>query len=254
MNQNTTIKIMSNFISLFLYKANKYLFKFVFNLMKQASMEETKEIRLGNERGTELMACHAKAERLEGGGISLRSMRGFTLTQTLMVTALIIVAASAAVPVITSSVENAQAETAMQNIVQEMRRARESAMDWRRVHVITFTSPGTISIVRKETGGNPDVTVSTMNLPSNLQFNRNGISSTPDSLSTSAAADFCGSNSVNFNPDGTGTTTAGQICNGAVFVCVSGKLKTTRAATLFGSTGRVKGFRYRQSGGSWVWQ
>ena len=182
------------------------------------------------------------------------SMRGFTILQVLMITALMIVATAAAVPVITSSVENAQAETAMQNIVQEMRRARESAMDWRRVHVITFNSPRSISIVRKETGGNPDVTVSSMNLPSNLQFNRNGVSSTPDSLSTSNAADFCGATSVNFNPDGTGTTSAGQVCNGAVFVCVPGKLNTTRAATLFGSTGRVKGFRYKQSGGSWVWQ
>jgi type II secretory pathway pseudopilin PulG len=193
-------------------------------------------------------------EGLEKGGVSLKSMKGFTLVQTLMVASLILIMAGIAVPIISSSVENAQAETAMQNVVQELRRARESAMDWRRVHVITFTSPRSISIVRKETGGNPDVTVSTINLPSNLQFNRNGVSSTPDSLSTSAAADFCGATSVNFNPDGTGTTTAGQVCNGAVFVCVPGKLKTTRAATLFGSTGRVKGFRYRQSGGSWVWQ
>ena len=194
------------------------------------------------------------AERLDGEGVPVKSMKGFTLVETLMVTSLILIMAGVAVPIITGSVENAQVETAMQNMVQELRLARQSAMDWRRVHVITFTSPRSISIVRKETGGNPDVTVSTMNLPSNLQFNRNGISSTPDSLSTSAAADFCGSTSVNFNPDGTGTTSAGQICNGAVFVCVSGKLKTTRVATLFGSTGRVKGFRYRQSGGSWVWQ
>ena len=192
-----------------LREAKKYPLRFVFDLMKRPRIEQANEIRRISDWSTGLKPCQTIAERSEGGGISLQSARGFTLLQTLLVTALMIVAAAAAVPVITSSVENAQAETAMQNVVQEMRRARESAMDWRRVHVITFTSPRSISIVRKETGGNPDVTVSSINLPSNLQFNRNGISSTPDSLSTSAAADFCGSTSVNFNPDGTGTTTAG---------------------------------------------
>ena len=192
MNPNT---IFVNYEKLYLSslnKVNNYLLRFVFDLMKRQRMKQAIEILPISGWSTELKHCHTIAEKSEGGRMSLRSTRGFTLLQTLMVTALMIVAAAAAVPVITSSVENAQAETAMQNIVQEMRRARESAMDWRRVHVITFTSPRSISIVRKETGGNPDVTVSTMNLPSNLQFNRNGVSATPDSLSTSTAADFCG--------------------------------------------------------------
>src|SRR5215831_8155999 len=181
--------------------------------------------------------------------------RGFTLTETLTVAFLMAVALGSAVVMVNNATANSRAETAVQTVTMQLRLAREFAMDRRRVHRVTFTAPRTVTVIRQEIGGNPDVTVSQLDLPSDTQFyQQTGISPTPDQFSTSSAVDFGGSTTVYFNPDGSAVDSAGTLVNGIVYVANPGKLETSRAVTLFGATGRVKAFRLRAIEGTWEWQ
>lgn len=181
--------------------------------------------------------------------------RGFSLLELLAVVAIVAAVVSAAVPRIESALRESRVQTALVSVVGEMRRARQLAMDQRRTHNITFTSPNTFTVTRIETGGNPNVQVSQVTLPSDVSFTRNSVSSEPDGFSTSAAFTFCGSGgSVNFTPQGAGVDGSNNLCNGVIYMGISGRIETTRAATLFGSTGRSKGFRYTKSGSTWIWE
>jgi Tfp pilus assembly protein FimT len=177
---------------------------------------------------------------------------GFTLVETLIVTLFMAVVFGSSMVMVNKAVESSRAETALQTVTMQLRLARELAMDSRRVHSVTFTSPRTITIVRREIGGNPDVTIAQLNLPSYTQFYHEvGISQVPDNFSSTEAVDFNGFTTVFFNPDGTAVDNLGTLCNGIVYVSNPGKLSTFRAVTLFGATGRVKGFRYQTDYGTW---
>jgi len=165
------------------------------------------------------------------------------------------VALGSAMVIVNKAAASSRAETALQTVTMQLRLAREFAMDRRRVHRVTFSAPRTVTVVRQEIGGNPDVTVSQLDLPSDTQFyQQTGISTTPDQFSTSSAVDFGGSTTVYFNPDGSATDSTGMLVNGIVYIANPGKLETCRAVTLFGATGRVKGFRLRMTEDSWGWE
>jgi hypothetical protein len=124
----------------------------------------------------------------------------------------------------------------------QLRLVRQYATDQRRVHSISFTSPQTITIVRQEIGGNPPQQVSQVGLPPDIEFRReSGLPPSPDQLNPSGAVDFNGSTTVSFNPDGTAVSSPDV-------------LFSSRAVTLFGSTGRIKGFYLRRVNGTWEWQ
>ena len=162
-------------------------------------------------------------------------------------------AVAVAVPMITGAVANSRVETALQTVVQELRLARQLSMDSRRLHRISFTTPGTITTTRRETDAST-TQVRVINLPNDVQLYRNSISSEPDQFVTTGAISFNSETSVTFRPDGSAVDTSSQVCNGVVYLGRPGELESTRAVTLFGATGRIKGFRYRNSGGSWGWQ
>ena len=181
--------------------------------------------------------------------------RGFTLTETILVTFLMAVALGSAMVMVNKAAVSSRAETALQTVTMQLRLAREFAMDRRRIHRVTFTAPRTVTIVRQEIGGNPDVTVSQLDLPSDTQFYRqSGITPTPDQFATTSAVDFGGATTVYFNPDGSAADSTGTLVSGIVYIANPGKLETCRAVTLFGATGRVKGFRLQMTDGSWGWQ
>jgi Tfp pilus assembly protein FimT len=209
-------------------------------------------VRLALEPFGRLFADLTGGSRLT---MNIEKDRGFTLTEAILTTCLMAVALGSAMVMVNNAAAGSRAETALQTVTMQLRLAREFAMDRRRIHRVTFTAPRTVTVVRQETGGNPDVTVSQLDLPSDTEFyQQTGISPTPDQFSTSSAVDFGGSTTVYFNPDGSATDSTGTLVSGIVYIANPGKLETCRAVTLFGATGRVKGFRLRMTGGSWEWQ
>jgi len=187
--------------------------------------------------------------------MTTRNECGFTLIEAILVTFLMAFALGSAMVMVNKAAASSRAEAALQTVTMQLRLAREYSMDRRRIHRVTFTSPRTVTIVRQETGGNPDVTVSQLDLPTDTQFYRqSGISPTPDQFTTTSPVDFGGSTTVCFNPDGSATDSIGALVSGIVYIANPGKLETCRAVTLFGATGRVKGYRLRMTSGSWGWQ
>ncbi len=187
--------------------------------------------------------------------ISLSHESGFTLVETLAVMAIVAIMTAVALPFIDDAVRKTHEDIAMYNVVQEMRRGRQLALDQRRNHRVTFTNPRLITITRIGVGalGEADTIVSRVNLPSDIDFGRNGIPVNPDPQIASAAAVSFNDNAqtyVDFRPDGSAIDAAGLLALGQVMVCRIGDIQSTRAITLFGSTGRIKGFRFRGTGGS----
>ena len=64
-----------------------------------------------------------------------------------------------------------------------------------------------------------------------------------------------GATSVVFCPDGSAQDTVGNLNNGVVYMARASELYSSRAITLWGSTGRLRGWRLLQNGscGSNCW-
>ncbi len=164
---------------------------------------------------------------------------------------------------IMSAVKNSRVNTAYQTTLMSLRQARQGAIDERCLYSVTFTAPGTI--VTQKTVGTTTTTVSTQTLPFDIQFRAepgipNTSTTTPDKFGTGTnaidfAVDYGGAgNVVYFNPDGSATDASNRINNGVVYFVRRGELNTSRAVSVFGATGRIKGWKLQiAAGGSKTW-
>ncbi len=178
------------------------------------------------------------------------------MVETLVVMTIVAVMTAVALPFIDNAVRKTHEDIAMYNVVMEMRRARQLALDLRRNHRLTFTTPRTLTTTRigMASLGEVDTVVATVDLPSDISFGRNGIGINPDpQITTAEAISFNDTPQtyVEFRPDGSGVDAAGALALGQVMLGRIGDVPSTRAVTLFGSTGRIKGLRFRGSGGTY---
>ena len=60
-------------------------------------------------------------------------------------------------------------------------------------------------------------------------------------------------NQVMFMPDGSAHDVNGNLNSGIVYVARNGDLDSSRAVTLYGATGRIRGWRLLNSGGAPQW-
>ena len=189
-----------------------------------------------------------------------RNQNGFTLAELLVVVSIVILVAGVSAMNILPAIRNARVERAYQNTLMQMRRTRQAAIDERRVHVITFTAPRTIQIQRRELDDSL-TPVSQLNLSEDIRFTAEpgiptGSAATPDGFGVGTVAiDFNGAAQIFFQPDGSARDVTGGINNGVVYLARPPELTSSRAVTLFGATGRIKGWRLTNQGGeSVVWR
>lgn len=149
-----------------------------------------------------------------------------------------------------------------------MRQARERAIAEQRTYVVAFNKtavlPNTVTITQAST----NTLIATYPLPMDTAFdNEPGIPTsgttppvTPDGFGAGAKPIHfdigvgSGSTSVYFMPDGSGQDVNGNINNGVLYVAMSGDLYSSRAITLWGTTGRIRGWRLYPSGASNTWR
>lgn len=205
--------------------------------------------------------------------MTLRKKRGFSLLELMIVMAIGLTMAGvsfmALMPLFTENHVDQGYDTALSAI----RNYRNLSITQSKRYILTFSnpSPNPSQIVVQYWGvGVPvspaPVTVSTITLPPDVQFAvQTGFPTTsPDGFGTGVAPiDFdqgmgLGSqNYIMFMPDGSSQDTLGNYNSGILYITRPNSNKySSRAITVWGTTGRVRGWRlYNQSGvNNWVQQ
>ncbi|MBZ5568569.1 MAG: type II secretion system GspH family protein [Acidobacteriia bacterium] len=198
-----------------------------------------------------------------------QNAQGFSMIELLVVIAIVLIISAGALFQFAPVTKNARVENALQTTLGQVRNARGLAIDQRRRYRLSFLAPRTIQldqvVVDPATGVQSFLFVSRIDLPQDTQFiaisgiPTSGSGTPPDSLPTTGAAiDFSldyggGGTQIFFQPDGRALDAVGRLNNGVVYVARPGELMSSRAVSVLGATGRVKGWRLIQSGTAKVW-
>jgi prepilin-type N-terminal cleavage/methylation domain-containing protein len=187
---------------------------------------------------------------------------GFSLIETVVVVAIISITLAMALVGIVPSINSSRSNSGMELVLGELRRAHERAVDERRIYRVTFAPPQTIQVDVGQvaaigttiTGSSPTFAAAqpALLLPATVQFLViPGIpttpATTPDGLGSGAKAidlDVAngGATQIFFQPDGRALDALNRLNDGVVYVAEPGNLYSSRAVSVFGSTGRVKGW------------
>ncbi len=204
------------------------------------------------------------------GGASLRAQRGFSLMELMITLAIVLIMAGVAVFTVPGALKQARDANAYDTTLMALRTYREKAIAQRQRYIVAFTAPGTITIsywgIAVPVNPAP-VVVQTLTLPSDVQYMvqggmPNSPATTPDGFGSGIVAiDFgqglgLGSqNAVMFMPDGSSQDAGGlgNYNSGVIYLGRAGELQSMRAITVFGTTGRVRGWRLVQGGGGPTW-
>jgi prepilin-type N-terminal cleavage/methylation domain-containing protein len=180
--------------------------------------------------------------------------RGFSLLEMIIVVCISLIAAAIASMMMRPVMRGARADSAYQITLSQLRNARNLAITNRKTYMVVFAAPRTITTTRLDAGV-PTTLITSVTLPLDITFNNlvgipNTNATTPDNMGTGAKAiDFDinvgggGSGTIYFWPDGTTKDINGNLNSGIVYTARNGDLLSSRAVTLFGATGRSRGWR-----------
>jgi type II secretory pathway pseudopilin PulG len=183
--------------------------------------------------------------------------RGFTLLETVIVVAIMMVLMGMAVIQSFGSLESYRATSAMDVVTSQLRVARQLAISQRRDVQLSFnlaTLPHTISYqIQPAFAGDSTGPLVTVPLPQQTQFTQEpGVPDTPMGFGTcSGVSGVCIAN-VSGGPPFMEFTSTGQftdntginVLNGTIFVGMNNQKSTARAVTIMGGTGRVREYTY----------
>lgn len=196
----------------------------------------------------------ARRSRQHGRGLA---QAGFTMIEILVVVGLIAIVAMIAIPVSQKMIVWARADSANEFTIRAIQAARDRAIAERRNIQVTFIAPNKIRLERQEvnTAGVTTglTTISEVVLENGQVFTRftGGANNTPDAFSyDSSATTFGGTSPFMFTSDGSFIDSAGDVVNGTVFVGMPNQPSTARAVTVFGVTGLLRAWKWRE--GNWV--
>lgn len=207
--------------------------------------------------------------------------RGFSLLELMIVMCVLMIVGGITFMALQPALRDARANQAFENALMPLRVARQRAIAERKQYIVCFgiaapagalTPMGaptaqSIQIFRWDAGTalSAATQITAISLPQDIQFQTlaglpNGAATVPDGFGNAATAiDFdqavagAITNQVMFMPDGSAHDINGNLNSGIVYVARSGDLYSSRAVTLYGATGRIRGWRLLNSGGAPRW-
>jgi len=192
--------------------------------------------------------------------------RGFTLLEMLITISIGLTMAGVTFIALMPMFKENKVNAAYDTTLSVIRNYRTQSITQSKRYILTFTAPGTITVQYWGVGvpvSPAPVTVATFTLPPDIQFAvQTGFPATaPDSFGTGGTAiDFdqgmgLGSqNYIMFMPDGSSQDTLGNYNSGVLYLTRPGELYSSRAVSVFGTTGRVRGWKLFENGNKWVQQ
>ena len=192
--------------------------------------------------------------------------RGFSLLEMLITIAIGLIVAGVTFIALMPMFKENKVNAAYDTTLSVIRNYRTLSITQSKRYILTFTNPGTITVQYWGVGvpvSPAPVTVATFNLPTDIQFavQAGFPAAAPDSFGTGGTAiDFdqgmgLGSqNYIMFMPDGSSQDTLGNYNSGVLYMTRPGSVYSSRAVSVFGTTGRVRGWRLVENGNIWVQQ
>jgi prepilin-type N-terminal cleavage/methylation domain-containing protein len=205
-----------------------------------------------------------------------RRQNGFSLLELMITLSISMILCAVTIFSLQPVFKQQHVNDAYNTTLMALRKAHDAAAADMRIYQVTFTAAvpnvngGTITVAQ-DTVAAPVLFTAT--LPPDVTFHiEPGIPNsptvaptTPDGFGNGASAfDFDqppsgagGSPTIFFYPDGTAQDAGpngGSINNGVVYFGIPGRLTTQRAVSLWGYTGRVRGWQLIQVAGVWTWR
>jgi len=197
--------------------------------------------------------------------------RGFSLLEMSIVLAIGLVLAAVSILCLQPAIRDARTNAGYDTVLMQMRNARERAIENREQFIVCFGiappagaltplgAPDAQSVQLFQwpagTAISSAIQLTSIELPFDIQFQAQaGIptspSATPDGFGTgNIALDFdigvAGAipNQVAFMPDGSARDINGNLNNGVLYIGRTGDIYSTRAVSVFGASGRIRGWR-----------
>ncbi len=227
------------------------------------------------------MKCYRKIRFSHRTTTPTRGARGFSLLEMMIVICLFMIVGGMTFMALQPALKDARANQAFEDTLMQLRTARQRAITERKQYIVCFgiaapvgaltpfgaPSAQSVQMFRWDAGTalSAAVQVTVNQLPIDLQFlSQAGLPNTaatvPDGFGNAATAidfdqDVAGAikNQVLFMPDGSARDVNGNLNSGIIYVSRNGDLYSSRAVTLYGATGRIRGWKLINSGGAPKW-
>ena len=207
--------------------------------------------------------------------------RGFSLLEMMIVICVLMIVGGIGFMALQPALKDAKVNQAFESAMMPLRVARQRAIAERKQYIVCYGSAAppaavtpiaptaqSIQIFRWDVGTalSAATQVTAVKLPIDINFQvlpglPNGPATVPDGFGSAVTAiDFDQNvagggikNQVMFMPDGSAHDVNGNLNSGIVYVARNGDLNSSRAITLYGATGRIRGWRLLSSGGGPKW-
>ena len=187
-----------------------------------------------------------------------RNRSGYSLVELLILLACVGVVSGFVFIQATNVLPNFKSNSAMDQVIQQMRVARNTAIADRHAVIVNISAAaGTMQLQQVPPNGGQPVTLSTALLTGAQFCLMPGVPDTPMGFGNTQPVTFVNAGNAGalvavteFLSDGSFGAAVGMPVNGTIFTCIPGNKVSARAVTILGTTGRVRPYRWD----GYVWQ